>query len=151
MRSATSFWNMPTSSGNRSRCCSTVNTISVLMLYGKLPITAIGIGVGIDYGIYLLSRICEEYQLHESYEKAIAEAVGTTGKAIFFTATIVLIAILPWYFLSELKFLADMGLGFTGVALLVGGTPLSQLWLVWVAQIVGGLLGGVVYKCLGRD
>jgi len=75
-----------------------------------LPITAIGIGVGIDYGIYLLSRICEEYQLHESYEKAIAEAVGTTGKAIFFTATIVLIAILPWYFLSELKFLADMGL-----------------------------------------
>jgi predicted RND superfamily exporter protein len=75
-----------------------------------LPITAIGIGVGIDYGIYLLSRICEEYQLHESYEKAIAEAVATTGKAIFFTATIVLIAILPWYFLSELKFLADMGL-----------------------------------------
>ena len=29
---------------------------------------------------------------------------------IFFTATIVLIAILPWYFLSDLKFLADMGL-----------------------------------------
>ena len=37
-------------------------------------------------------------------------AVTTTGKAIAFTATIVLIGILPWYFLSELKFLADMGL-----------------------------------------
>lgn len=37
-------------------------------------------------------------------------AVATTGKAIFFTATIVLFGILPWYFLSELKFLADMGL-----------------------------------------
>ncbi len=75
-----------------------------------LPIAAIGIGVGIDYGIYLLSRICEEYQEFADYAKAIDDAVATTGKAIFFTATIVLIGILPWYFLSGLKFLADMGL-----------------------------------------
>lgn len=75
-----------------------------------LPIAAIGIGVGIDYGIYLLSRICEEYQEFADHAKAIDDAVGTTGKAIFFTATIVLIGILPWYFLSGLKFLADMGL-----------------------------------------
>jgi len=76
----------------------------------SLPITAIGIGVGIDYGIYLLSRICEEYQGHKSYDAAILASVSTTGKAIFFTATIMLLGILPWYFLSELKFLADMGL-----------------------------------------
>jgi len=75
-----------------------------------LPIAAIGIGVGIDYGIYLLSRICEEFQEFADYGKAIDDAVATTGKAIFFTATIVLIGILPWYFLSGLKFLADMGL-----------------------------------------
>lgn len=75
-----------------------------------LPIAAIGIGVGIDYGIYLLSRICEEYQGHDDYGLAILASVATTGKAIFFTATIVLIGILPWYFMSELKFLADMGL-----------------------------------------
>lgn len=75
-----------------------------------LPIAAIGVGVGIDYGIYLLSRIYEEYQLRKDMALAILTAVTTTGKAIFFTATIVLIGILPWYFLSELKFLADMGL-----------------------------------------
>ncbi|MEQ8740817.1 MAG: MMPL family transporter, partial [Hoeflea sp.] len=75
-----------------------------------LPIAAIGVGVGIDYGIYLLSRIYEEYQLRKDMAQAILTAVTTTGKAIFFTATIVLIGILPWYFLSELKFLADMGL-----------------------------------------
>ena len=39
----------------------------------------------------------------------------------------------------------------TDVALLVGGTPLSQLWLFWAAPIIGGLLGGVVYKWLGKD
>jgi hypothetical protein len=76
----------------------------------SLPIAAIGIGVGIDYGIYLLSRICEEYRGTQVHGPAIERAVSTTGKAIFFTATIVLVAILPWYFLSELKFLADMGL-----------------------------------------
>ncbi|MCF4165634.1 MMPL family transporter [Zavarzinia compransoris] len=75
-----------------------------------LPIAAIGIGVGIDYGIYLLSRICEEYQATKHYDTAIRAAIMTTGKAILFTASIVAIGILPWYFLSDLKFLADMGL-----------------------------------------
>ena len=57
-----------------------------------------------------MSRICEEFQDAQHHGQAIQRAVTTSGKAIFFTATIVLIAILPWYFLSELKFLADMGL-----------------------------------------
>ncbi|RZA19845.1 MAG: aquaporin Z [Lysobacteraceae bacterium] len=39
----------------------------------------------------------------------------------------------------------------TGVALLAGGTPLSQLWLFWLAPILGGLLGGLIYKWLGKD
>lgn len=85
-------------------------TMSISLDTNTLPVAAIGIGVGIDYGIYLLSRICEEHQAHEDYGKAIDAAVTTTGKAIFFTATIVLVGILPWYFLSSLKFLADMGL-----------------------------------------
>ncbi|HQQ59383.1 MAG TPA: aquaporin, partial [Thermomonas sp.] len=39
----------------------------------------------------------------------------------------------------------------TGVALIVGGAPLSQLWLFWLAPILGGLLGGVIYKWLGPE
>ncbi len=89
---------------------ATMVAIGVGLDVNTLPIAAIGIGVGIDYGIYLLSRICEEYQASQDYGRAISAAVSTTGKAIFFTATIVLIGILPWYFLSDLKFLADMGM-----------------------------------------
>jgi len=39
----------------------------------------------------------------------------------------------------------------TGPALIVGGWALTQLWLFWVAPIVGGVLGGFVYKTLGAD
>jgi predicted RND superfamily exporter protein len=76
----------------------------------SLPILAIGIGVGIDYGIYMLSRICEEYRDAKHMGDAIASALLTCGKAILFTAVLMTIGIAPWFFMSELKFLSDMGL-----------------------------------------
>jgi uncharacterized protein len=77
----------------------------------SLLVASIGVGVGIDYGIYLLSRICEEFHAHDhDWGRTNLAALTTTGKAILFTASIMLIGILPWYFLSELKFMADMGL-----------------------------------------
>ena len=39
----------------------------------------------------------------------------------------------------------------TGVAAIIGGAPLSQLWLFWVAPIVGGMIGAVVYKAVIGD
>lgn len=37
----------------------------------------------------------------------------------------------------------------TGPALMVGGWPLAQLWLFWIAPLVGAVLGGVAYRWLG--
>ena len=39
----------------------------------------------------------------------------------------------------------------TGVAVFVGGWALAQLWLFWVAPLVGGALGGWVYTWLGKE
>jgi aquaporin Z len=39
----------------------------------------------------------------------------------------------------------------TGVALYVGGWALSQIWLFWVAPIIGAVLGGIVYRFLGSN
>ncbi|MCX7175320.1 MAG: MMPL family transporter, partial [Proteobacteria bacterium] len=52
----------------------------------SLPILAIGIGVGIDYGIYMLSRLCEEYKDTKHMGDAIKLSMVTCGKAILFTA-----------------------------------------------------------------
>lgn len=39
----------------------------------------------------------------------------------------------------------------TGVALFVGGWAVSQLWLFWIAPIVGGVLGAAVYRLMGGE
>ncbi len=39
----------------------------------------------------------------------------------------------------------------TGVAVFVGGWATSQLWLFWVAPIIGALLGAVVYRFIGSE
>lgn len=38
----------------------------------------------------------------------------------------------------------------TAVAVFVGGAAIKQLWLFWVAPILGGVLGGIAYKVLGN-
>ena len=39
----------------------------------------------------------------------------------------------------------------TGPALIVGGWAIAQLWMFWVAPIVGAVIGGVVYRWIGRE
>jgi predicted RND superfamily exporter protein len=99
-------------------------------------VAVMGVGVGIDYGIYLLSRICEEYTARgRDWQAAINGALTTTGKAIMFTATIMLIGILPWYFLSDLKFMADMGLLLVAIMLINMVLSLVVLpLLVWIVK-----------------
>ena len=39
----------------------------------------------------------------------------------------------------------------TGPALFVGGWALAQFWLFWVAPLVRGALGGILYRCFGEE
>jgi aquaporin Z len=39
----------------------------------------------------------------------------------------------------------------TGVAVFVGGWAIAQLWLFWIAPIVGGIVGAVIYRRIGAD
>ena len=39
----------------------------------------------------------------------------------------------------------------TGPALIVGGWAIEQLWVFWLAPLVGGVLGGIAYRALSSD
>ena len=75
----------------------------------SLPVASVGVGVGIDYGIYLMSRLREECGKTNDFEKAKLIALTTTGKTIMFTALTIAVALIPWLF-SSLKFQAEMGI-----------------------------------------
>ncbi|MGR8946493.1 MAG: efflux RND transporter permease subunit [Gammaproteobacteria bacterium] len=98
---------------------ASMHLLGIGMDINAVIVAVMGVGVGIDYGIYLLSRICEEYTASDhAIDKAIMAALTTTGKAIMFTATVMLVGIMPWYFLSDLKFMADMGLLLVAIMLI---------------------------------
>ena len=74
-----------------------------------LPVAAVGVGVGVDFAIYIYSRCIEEFPHQEGWAATIMMAVRTSGKAVVYTGLTLILAIIPWYFLSELKFQAQMG------------------------------------------
>ena len=73
-----------------------------------LPVSTIAVGIGVDYGIYLLSRIKEESVRLGGLEAGIVEAVRTAGNAITITALIIIAGVAFW-FISDIKFQSDMG------------------------------------------
>ena len=75
----------------------------------SLPIAAAGAGVGVDYGMYHMSRMIDAFDEVGDLDEAVDYATATTGKAIIFTGT-TMIAGTGFFWLSDLKFLAEMGL-----------------------------------------
>lgn len=74
-----------------------------------LPVTAVGIGVGVDYAIYMLDRLKEEAR-HRTLIDAIVTSMRTTGAAILFTATTIFAGIIFWIPISTLRFNGEMSL-----------------------------------------
>ncbi len=74
-----------------------------------LPVVTVGVGFGIDFAFYVVSRVREELAAKGSIEEATREALRTAGKAVTFTALTMIAGILFWTF-SSLRFNAEMGL-----------------------------------------
>jgi predicted RND superfamily exporter protein len=77
-----------------------------------LPVIALGVGIGVDYGIYIYSKMSTHLKrglsVYESYQKTLQ----TTGMAVAFTGFTLAIGVGTWIF-SPIKFQADMGLMLT--------------------------------------
>jgi hypothetical protein len=76
-----------------------------------LPVSSVGIGIGVDYGIYLLARVEEEKKNDPaiSLNQAIIRTIETYGKSVIYIAGTLILGLLVWL-LSALKFQAQMGL-----------------------------------------
>jgi predicted RND superfamily exporter protein len=74
-----------------------------------LPVQSVGVGIGVDYAIYIVDRIRQEVVDTEDIDEAVRRAVRTTGMAVTFTATTITGGIFLWIF-SDLRFQAEMAL-----------------------------------------
>lgn len=72
-----------------------------------LPVQSVGVGIGVDYAIYIVDRIRQECGDTQDIDEAVRRAVRTTGMAVSFTATTIVGGIFLWSF-SNLRFQAEM-------------------------------------------
>jgi predicted RND superfamily exporter protein len=108
--------------------------VGIGLKISTLPMVALGAGIGVDYGIYLFSRmqVClkEGLSVHEAYERTLR----VTGSSIIFTGITLALGVVTWVF-SPLKFQADIGVMLTFMFLVnmlaaIVLLPALAAWLV---------------------
>lgn len=104
-----------------------------------LPMVALGAGIGVDYGIYLYSRMQGALADGASVRDAYHGALRVTGASVFFTGITLALGVATWVF-SPLQFQADVGLMLTFMfvvnmlaALLL--IPAFAYWLVRPSRV----------------
>lgn len=86
-----------------------MNLLEIGLKVNTLPVVALGVGIGVDYGIYIYSRFQEELKKGVSLATAYKNTLTITGSGVVFTGITLAIGVATWMF-SPLKFQADMGI-----------------------------------------
>ena len=86
-----------------------MSVLDIGLKLSTLPVTALGVGIGVDYGIYKFSRL--SYYMRRGYtlNAAYIQTLRETGSAVIFTGLSLSIGVATWAF-SPLQFQADMGM-----------------------------------------
>jgi predicted RND superfamily exporter protein len=74
-----------------------------------LPVIALGVGIGVDYALYLLTVYLGYYRLGHSPKEAYRASLVTTGKCVALVGISLTVAVATWIW-SPIKFQADMGM-----------------------------------------
>jgi predicted RND superfamily exporter protein len=86
-----------------------MTALDIGLTVSTLPVIALGVGIGVDYGIYILStmsiKLKEGMNVHDAYLEALKER----GSAVLITGLTLAIGVSTWFF-SDLKFQVDMGI-----------------------------------------
>lgn len=90
-------------------CQALMVAMDIGVKVATLPVIALGVGIGVDYGIYIFSRLQSYLALGHPMSQAYLETLKTTGKAVSFTGVTLAVGVATWIF-SPIKFQADMGI-----------------------------------------
>lgn len=90
-------------------CNALMAILGIGLKVSTLPVVAISVGIGVDYGIYFYERMAYRFSHGDDLPEAFFQALRQRGTAVMFTATTMSVGVGSWMF-SALKFQADMGL-----------------------------------------
>jgi uncharacterized protein len=90
-------------------CQALMAKLGIGVKVATLPVIALGVGVGVDYGIYMYNRMLVFLKEGADLSTAFTETLKTTGRAVTFTGLTLAVGVFTWVF-SPLKFQADMGI-----------------------------------------
>ncbi|GAA0288007.1 efflux RND transporter permease subunit [Psychrosphaera haliotis] len=83
--------------------------LEIGLTVSTMPVIALGVGIGVDYGIYILSTMVESLRNGSSLRTSYFNALKERGSAVLFTGLTLAIGVSTWVF-SALKFQVDMGI-----------------------------------------
>ena len=83
--------------------------LEIGLTVSTLPVIALGVGIGVDYGIYILSIMSVKLKSGMAVRQAYFEALKERGSAVLFTGATLAVGVSTWVF-SSLKFQMDMGI-----------------------------------------
>ncbi|WP_448564246.1 efflux RND transporter permease subunit [Thalassotalea ganghwensis] len=86
-----------------------MTALDIGLTVSTLPVIALGVGIGVDYGIYILSTMSHKLSIGESVQNAYLSALKERGIAVLITGVTLAIGVSTWFF-SDLKFQVDMGI-----------------------------------------
>jgi len=90
-------------------CYALMAVLGIGLKVSTLPVAALGVGVGVDYGIYIFNRMLRSLREGKTLPASYLDTLRGTGSAVLVTGLTLAIGVSTWVF-SALKFQADMGL-----------------------------------------
>jgi predicted RND superfamily exporter protein len=90
-------------------CQALMVILGIGIKVATLPVVALGVGIGVDYALYLLSIQLTQQRAGLDLAAAYRKAVGFTGKVVALVGVTLAAGVVTWVW-SPIKFQADMGI-----------------------------------------
>ena len=118
-------------------CYALMSWLEIGLTLSTLPVAALGVGVGVDYGIYILNGLRIAAHKNMSFEARYESALARSGAAVLLTGLTLAVGVSTWYF-STLQFQADMGIL---LAFMFVANMIAALVLIPILARLTGLYG----------